>query len=280
MHTLRASLSYLRASLVLAMGLAAPAHAQDAPPTGCPDAAETTLRAALSASTDTKVASRGELRQITCASLPHGSKGHVVALANFAESKEWATGDVIETYTVVLAELGQNGTRLHRQLVGQIESDAILAYGADSFQLETQWHDVPLGGGAIGVTSSSFLPGSSAADSRSSDWFAIFVPDGEGYRQVLAIARYRQESIEGCVSVWCRGSRWTNTATTLTPGERGPDGWRHIDMRLEADEFAVEPAVAQSEPTITTATLVYTNGNYQLPDGSVAPGSDVVLLPW
>lgn len=269
------------ALLALLLGVCGPAIADDKPGSTCPTSVEAALRQALASETITKTASRGELRELDCAPVGGPEGGEIVAIANFVDTSAEQVDYTSETYTVILAALDPEGRAVHRQKVVTTGSDATTEFSGGNFELEMELHDVAPGGRAVGVSARSSAIGASAPDNRWGDEFALFVPEGKGFRRVLGLARFRQEAIEGCVSVQCQGSRWIETTSTLTPGGRDANGWRQIAMRLDAEEFAVEPAVAQSAPTSTTLPLVHREGAYRQEDGSPPPGSEYFyLVPW
>ncbi len=273
-----------RAGLValLLAGLAGPGHADDVPGTSCRDGIEATLRRALAADAATASASQGTLLQLDCVPVPEAKDGtvHAVATVRDDATRSYTDGGDGEGYAFVLATLDA-GNRLRHHVTASAIEDATTLFRGGEFTLDTGFHDLAPGDGVIGVAVRHSAPGASAPDNRWGDEFALFVPEGKGFRRVLGLARYRQEAIEGCVNVQCQGARWTNTAATLAVGEVSEDGWRRLVMRLDADEFAVEPAVAQSAPTSTTLNLVHGDGTYRQEDGSPPPGSEYFLLvPW
>jgi hypothetical protein len=264
--------------LLVASLMAVPASAHDVLETSCRDGIEATLRRALASDAATASASQGELRELDCVALGNGD---LVALANFVEVGPGSPAEGNETYTVVLAALDAEGREVRRQQIGVTSSDAMVEFRGENFRLEAAWDDTAPEGGAIGVAVDTSAIGPSAPDVVASDEFAVLVPEGAGFRRVLHLARQTEVSIEGCVSPWCKGSHWASTTSTLTPGERDADGWRRITMRMDVMEVAMEPAVAQTEPTSTTTALSYRDGSYRLPDGLLPHGSEYfVLLPW
>lgn len=266
--------------LTASLGPSPVSAADIAPPEGCPTAVEPTLRALLERSAEYSAASRGELRELDCVS-PGGDEGGLVVLANFVEVGPGSPAEGNETYTIVLAALDAGGREVRRQQIGVTSSDAMVEFRGENFRLEAAWDDTAPGGGAIGVAVETSAVGPSAPDASASDEFALMVPQGAGFRRVLYLARQTDVSIEGCVSGWCRGSRWTSTTSTLAPGERDADGWRRITMRMDVTEIAIEPAVELIEPTSTTVTLTYRDGSYRLPDGGLPPGNEYyILMPW
>jgi hypothetical protein len=273
-----------RAALAVALlaGIAGPAGAQERPEAPCKDGVETVLRKALASDATTRRAASGTRLQLECVAVPGDSKGAVHAIGSFRDdaTRSYTEGGDGEGYAFVLATLDGAGHLRHHVVATAIE-DAMTLFHGGEFTLDTTFDGIAPGGGVIGVAVSQTAPGASAPDNRWGDEYALFVPDGRGFRRVLGLARYRQEAIEGCVNVQCQGARWTNTAATLAVGEVSDDGWRRLVMRLDADEFAVEPAVAQSAPTSTTLKLVHRDGTYRQEDGSPPPGSEYFLLvPW
>lgn len=273
-----------RAGLValLLAGLAGPGHADDVPGPSCRDGIETTLRRALAADAATASASQGTLLQLDCVAVPGDAKGAMHVIGSFRDdaTRSYTEGGDGEGYAFVLATLDA-GNRLRHHVTASAIEDATTLFRGGEFTLDTGFHDLAPGGGVIGVAVSQSAPGASAPDNRWGDEFALFVPEGKGFRRVLGMARYRQEAIEGCVSVQCRGARWIETTSTLSPDARQASGWRAIAMREDAEEFAVEPAIAQSRPTSRTLTLVHREGAFRQEDGSPPSGSDYYgLLPW
>jgi hypothetical protein len=273
-----------RAALAVALlaGIAGPAGAQERPEAPCKDGVETVLRKALASDATTRRAASGTRLQLECVAVPGDSKGAVHAIGSFRDdaTRSYTEGGEGEGYAFVLATLDGAGHLRHHVVATAIE-DATTLFRGSEFTLDTGFHDLAPGDGVIGVAVSHSAPGASAPDNRWGDEFALFVPEGKGFRRVLGLARYRQEAIEGCVSVQCQGSRWIETTSTLSPSARQASGWRVIAMREDAEEFAVEPAVAQSRPTSRTLTLVHREGAFRQEDGSPPPGSDYYgLLPW
>jgi hypothetical protein len=269
-------------TFLLALLMAAPASAQDARNATCRDGVETVLRKALAGHADTRRAASGTRLQLDCVAVPGDLKGAMHAIGSFRDdaTRSYNEGGEGEGYAFILATLDGEGRLRHHVVATAIEDATTLFLGGE-FTLDTTFHDLAPSGGVIGVAVSQTAPGASAPDSRSGDEFALFVPEGRGFRRVLGLARYRQEAIEGCVNVQCRGARWINTAATLAPSARTEDGWRSIVMRLDVEEFAVEPAVALSSPTSTTVTLFHRDGAYRLDDGATPPGSEYFgLVPW
>lgn len=259
----------------------APSTAQTAPASACPEATEASLRAVLARNPDTKAAAHGELRQLSCASIPGPDGDEPVAIANFVDGRLETIDDRSETYTVVLASLDPSGRRVHRHRVASTSEDATTLFHGGEFTLEAGFHDLAPGGGVIGVAVTSSALGASAPENRWGDEFALFVPEGHGFRRVLGLARYRQEAIVGCLNAQCEGARWTTTIARLAPGERADDGWRHLVLRLDAEEAAVDPEATVSAPTSTTLALVHREGAYRQEDGSPPPGSGYFfLVPW
>lgn len=249
--------------------------------TTCPEAAEATLRALLARNAETKVASRSELRELDCATVTGTNGDEQVAVANFVDLGHETLETREEGYTLVLATLDLSGRRVLRHSVAHTSEDATTAFHGDNLALDMGFQDIAPGGGVIGVVTTSSAIGASAPDSQWGDEFALYVPEGTGFRRVLGLARFRQEAIEGCVSVQCRGARWTETTASLSPAETDDHGWRRITLRLDAGEEAVEPAVPRSEPTTTTLTLVQRDGAYRTASGDPPPGSDYFgLVAW
>jgi|JI8StandDraft_2_1071088.scaffolds.fasta_scaffold83459_2 hypothetical protein len=261
---------------------APPVIAQSERVSTCGDEVENLLRKALAAHADTRRAASGTRLQLDCVAVPGDANGSVHALGSFRDdaTRSYNDGGDGEGYAFVLATLDA-GNRLRHHVTATAIQDATTLFVGGEFTLDTGFHDLAPGGGVVGVAVTSAAPGASAPDNRWRDEFALFVPDGTRFRRVLGLARQTEESIEGCVSGWCTGSRWTETTATLTPGELGAEGWRRIEIRLDVAEIAIEPAVARTAPTSTTATLAYANGEYRLPDGGAVPGSGYFfLLPW
>lgn len=262
----------------LVLGLATSARAQDA---ACPAAAEATLRAFLAQTAATTPASQGELRELVCATVTAAHGEEWVAVANFVDVAPESEARREESYTLVLAGLDLAGRRVNRHAVVRTSEDASTLFRGNNFRLDTQFQDIAPGGGVIGVAATTSAAGPSAPDNQWGDEFALYVPEGMGFRRVLGVARFRQESIEGCVSVQCRGARWVETAAMLSPGETDDSGWRRIALRLDATEVTVEPAQPKSKPTTTTLTLVQRDGVYRTASGDPPPGSDYFgLVAW
>lgn len=202
-------------------------------------------------------------------------------MANFVDTPPESGETREETYTLVLAGLDPSGRRMHRQNVIRASEDASTAFRGNNFRLDTRFHDIAPGGGVIGVAARTSSSGPSAPDNQWDDEFALYLPENTGFRRVLGLARFRQESIEGCVSVQCRGARWMETTASLSPGETDDSGWRRIALRLDATEVAVEPARPKSRPTTTTLTLMQRDGVYRTASGDPPPGSDYFgLVAW
>lgn len=249
--------------------------------TTCPDATEATLRALLARSAETKIASRSELRELDCATVNGASGDEQVAVANFVDLGQETLETREERYTLVLATLDLSAHRVLRHAVVRTGEDATTAFHGENFALDLRFQDIAPGGGVIGVVATSSALGASAPDNQWGDEFALYVPDGTGFRRVLGLARFRQEAIEGCVSVQCRGARWIETTASLSPAGTDEHGWRRLTLRLEATEEAVEPAVPESAPTTTTLTLVQRDGVYRTEAGDPPPGSDYFgLVAW
>ena len=277
-----ASRLFLRPALFAALLVAPTVSAQAEGDAPCQDGVEAELRNALAAKAETRRAASGTRLQLECVAVPGDSKGAVHAIGSFRDdaTRSYTEGGEGEGYAFVLATLDGAGHLRHHVVATAIE-DATTLFRGGEFTLDTTFHDLAPGGGVVGVAVSQTAPGASAPENRWSDEFALFVPEGRGFRRVLGLARYRQEAIEGCLNVQCRGSRWTNTAASLVPGAMADDGWRRITLRLDTEELAVEPAVAQSGPTSTTLTLRHREGTYWQEDGSPPPGSDYFgLVPW
>lgn len=269
------------AFLLALFACSAPSTAQTAPDSACTEATEASLHAVLARNPDTKAAARGELRQLSCASIPGPDGDELVAIANFVDRRLETMDDRSESYTVVLASLDPSGRRVHRHHVASTSEDATTLFRGGEFTLEADFHDLAPGGGVIGVAVTSSALGASAPENRWGDEFALFVPEGRGFRRVLGLARYRQEAIVGCLNAQCEGARWTTTIATLMPGERADDGWRRLVLRLDAEESAVDPEGKVPGPTSTTLPLVHRDGTYRQEDGSPPPGSEYyVLVPW
>lgn len=273
-----------RAALAIALlaGIAGPAGAQERPETTCKDGVETALRKALAAEAETRRAASGTRLQLDCIAVPGDPKGAVHAIGSFRDdaTRSYTEGGDGEGYAFILATLDGND-RLQHHLVAAAVEDALTLFLGREFTLDTTFHDIAPGGGVVGLAVSQTAPGASAPDNRWGNEFALFVPEGRGFRRVLGLALAREEAIEGCVSVQCRGARWISTSTTLSSGERTGDGWRRIAMRLDTEEFAVEPAETQSRPRSTPLTLSYRDGLYRQDDGSPPPGSEYfMLVPW
>lgn len=265
-------------TLVLALAVATSARGQDA---ACPAAAEPTLRAFLARTPATLAASQAELRELVCAVVTPDRREEWVVVANFVDVPPESEQRGEEGYTLVLAALDASGHRVHRQAVVRTSEDASTLFRGNNFRLDTRFQDIAPGGGVIGVAAASSASGASAPDNQWGDEFALYVPDGAGFRRVLGLARFRQESIEGCVSVQCRGARWIETTASLSPGETDDSGWRRIVLRLDATEQAVEPARPQSRPGTTTVVLVHRDGVYRTESGDPPPGSDYFgLVAW
>lgn len=275
MHTFRHG---LLAALLMAPVVSAQAESD----ASCADGVEAALRNALAADAETQRAASGTRLQLDCIAVPGDPTGGIHAIGSFRDdaSRSYTEGGEGEEYAFILATLDGAGHLRHHVVATAIE-DATTLFRGGEFALDTRFHDLAPGAGVIGVAVSHSAPGASAPDNQWGDEFALFVPDGLGFRRVVGLARSRQEAIEGCVSVQCRGARWIDTRTTLEPGERAADGWRRLVMRLDAEEFAVEPAVPQSGPTSTTLTLVHREGTFRREDGSPPPGSEYFgLVPW
>lgn len=262
--------------------MAVPAFAHDGRHTTCRDGVEALLRKVLAADEETRHVASGTRLQLDCVAVPGDAKGGIHAIGSFRDdaTRSYTEGGDGEGYAFVLATLDAQD-RLQHHVTASATEDAMTLFRGGEFTLDTGFHDLAPGGGVIGVAVSQSAPGASAPDTRWGDEFALLVPEGEGFRRVLGLARYRQEAIEGCVSVQCRGSRWIETTSTLTPGARQASGWRVISMREDAEEFAVDPAVTQSRPTSRTLTLVHREGVFRQEDGSPPSGGDYYgLLPW
>jgi len=273
-----------RAGLValLLAGLAGPGHADDVPGTSCRDGIEATLRRALAADAATASASQGTLLQLDCVPVPEAEDGAVHAIATVRDdgTRSYTEGGDGEGYAFVLATLDARNRLRHHVTASAVE-DATTLFRGGEFTLDTTFHDLAPGGGVIGVAVSHSAPGASAPDNRWGDEFALFVPESKTFRRVLGLARFRQEAIEGCVSVQCAGARWVETTATLSPGPRGPNGWLTLRLQLDATEQAVEPARPRAEPTSMVLPLVPIDGAYRQQDGSPPPGSDYFgLVPW
>lgn len=269
------------ATLFLA-GIAGPTQAGNASGSTCPDGVEATLRKALASNTATASASKGVLLQLDCVAVPDARRDALHAVASFRDdaTRSQHEGGEGESYAFILATL-DGASRIRHHIEATAIEDATTLFLGGEFRLDTGFDDIAPSGGVVGLAVAHSARGASAPDNRWGDEFALFVPEGGGFRRVLGLARERQEAIEGCVNVQCRGARWINTTATLMPGRRGADGWRRIDVRLAADEYAVEPAVAQSEPSSTALTLSISDGAYRQPDGSPPPGSEYFgLVPW
>lgn len=263
---------------LVALAFATSARAQDA---ACPAAAEATLRAFLAQTSATTTASQGELRELVCATITTAHGEEWVAVANFVDAPPESEERGEEGYTLVLAGLDRAGRRVNRHAVVRTSEDASTLFRGNNFRLDTQFQDIAPGGGVIGVAATTSAAGPSAPDNQWGDEFALYVPEGMGFRRVLGVARFRQESIEGCVSVQCRGARWIETTASLSPGETDGSGWRRIALRLDATEQAVKPARAQSKPSTTTLALVHRDGVYRTESGDPPPGSDYFgLVAW
>ena len=265
---------------VLAM-LAGTARAEATKDSACPDATEATLRALLARSAETKIASGSELRELDCATLSGASGDEQVAIANFVDLGQETLETRAERYTLVLATLDLSAHRVLRHAVVRTGEDATTAFHGENLALDLRFQDIAPGGGVIGVVATSSALGASAPDNQWGDEFALYVPEGMGFRRVLGLARFRQEAIEGCVSMQCRGARWIETTASLSPAGTDDHGWRRLTLRLEATEEAVEPAVPESAPTTTTLTLVQRDGVYRTEAGDPPPGSDYFgLVAW
>ena len=271
-------LSHRIVGFLVALAFATSACGQDA---ACPAATEATLRAFLGQTSATTPASQGELRELVCAPVTTADREEWVVVANFVDVPPASGATHEETYTLVLAGLDPSGRRMLRQNVIRASEDASTAFRGENFGLDTRFHDIAPGGGVIGVAARTSASGPSAPDNQWDDEFALYVPEGGGFRRVLGLARFRQESIEGCVSVQCRGARWVETTASLSSVETDDRGWRRIALRLHATEQAVHPARPQSKPSTTTLALVHRDGVYRTESGDPPPGSGYFgLVAW
>lgn len=272
----------LRPLLLAIVLVAPPVSAQPEGETACADGVETALRGALAGRADTRPAATGTRLQLACVAVPGDANGALHAIGSFRDdgTRSYLEGGEGEGYAVILATLAGD-LRVVRHVTATAVEDATTLFRGGELALDTGFHDLAPGGGVVGVAVSHSAPGASAPDNQWGDEFALFVPEGAGFRRVLGLARSRQEAIDGCVSVQCRGARWIDTQTALEPGERAADGWRRVLMRLDAEEYATAPAVAASVPRSTSVVLVYRDGRYVTESGDLPPGSDYFgLLPW
>jgi hypothetical protein len=155
-------------------------------------------------------------------------KNNIVLVAFAFTPEVGGKQDVEYEKNLIVAMIDKATQRVVSSNQSIIYEDAITEIGPDSFELDTARYQLTPDVRAFGLRFNSSARGPSCGEGRSSNELTLFVPEGDKLRSVLRLYMYRQQSIQGCLSVYSEGAVWEDAGLTISVEKTRTNGYADL----------------------------------------------------
>ncbi|HEY6896601.1 MAG TPA: hypothetical protein VI279_05015 [Rhodocyclaceae bacterium] len=127
--------------------------------------------------------------------------------------------------TLVVAMIDMKTKRIVSRYQTIISEDAVTEVGEYSLRLDTARYQLAKGVRAFGLRFNNSARGASCGEANWNDELTLLVPEGKQLRPVLSLHMYKQQSIQGCLSVQDPTAIWRDANLTISVEKSSTKGF-------------------------------------------------------
>lgn len=123
----------------------------------------------------------------------------------------------------------------YRRIIGE---DAVTRVGDYSLKFDTARYQLAEGVRAFGLRFNNSAQGPSCGEANWNDELTLLIPDGKHLRPVFNLYTYRQQSIQGCLSVQVPDAIWQDANITIGIEKSNNDGFYDLLATATISHFS------------------------------------------